>query len=1036
MPRKRTASFAGSANAAWPSLTVEGGGSESWNSPTAPGYSSTRYDGILAYVDGSSNGALGVKYNLPPMFATQLTTSTGTTTTWTATADANTYLFPNAGVQPTVTGSDTLLFAFQTSATVQHYHQIDLTGSQSTGCWAASTFTKVAEQGSLIGGVYYRHTIWVVTNIGTGFGRARLRIKDVQGVTTYTSAIAPTGGGGTGTNNVTVTGAAGLPVLASGTPGGTSGVNSSNTAGASGTGTTATFTLNTATAGNFTRYNNVPFGAFIRVENAILSGNSSNQVLASDNIGTPTETFTVANGYPTGLTDATRVNPTIALSSGSSVGWSGVAVEVKDATTNTNSYFTANALSDNSVQAVMLAGTTTRYSTIVKSLSKSGETQSQNIDAFLNRGLVARYCTVAGVDYWVSLGFSVQSSGKAFVGVGLAAATASTLSVSASTNVALQSSPWVGGASTVNVGGDLRNMALRVRGHSAGGLWIDAKIWDSGVAEPAWPTSEPAAAASNNFGTATNSSTSTTIVMSVNDRRTNANTIAGAAGKSGVSMAYGGTATATVEGTYYTRAWNSWEDDDVVFEVTSADLSGATGLTGNGNITVPTGGSTTLMAASIQPGSQATSDLAANASVIAVATATRTDATGLVGTGTLTADATVIQSESATLSSVSSEIVTSVIVVDLEALTLSGNATTLTVDTLVATVGAATLTGTGTLAADPLGFTLASSTLTAITSELISTAISIVQADATLTGTSTFETVDAISIRFADATLAGTGTFETIPAILVSTGTSTLTGTGTLNAAGATTTERVTLSGTGSLTGSGQAILVATATLTGTTSLTVVDETEYAVQLSGSGTLSGTSTRVLVASATLTGTSSGTSSATRIEIADGTLTGTSGGTSSATHVNVATSSLTGTGTATCAATHVNVATTTCTGIGAMSTDATHVMVVGATCTGQSTVVPSALLEIHTASVLAGISTFTETLVGVGYEAPDLVAVGELLVAGKAVHYIPDTLRNTTSRKLGGALETLPVTADGEPLAGTATLSRKVGTGIMVSVPKE
>ena len=174
------------------------------------------------------------------------------------------------------------------------------------------------------------------------------------------------------------------------------------------------------------------------------------------------------------------------------------------------------------------------------------------------------------------------------------------------------------------------------------------------------------------------------------------------------------------------------------------------------------------------------------------------------------------------------------------------------------------------------------------------------------------------------------------------------------------------------------------------------------------GSLVATAERILVASATLAGSSALTADAVLVLVDTVEATGQSGGTGTGTAVLVDTVTVTGAGALVVTGTHYNVVAASATGLGSLSCEATHINVVTATCDGQGTLATTAALVTFASAVVAGSSTLDLEYGVILEDAATLTAIGSTVVAGRWVHYIPNTLRETSSLKIGNSLSSTTI----------------------------
>lgn len=991
---QRSAVFTGSANAAWPNLSNgDTWATGTWNVPTPETVQIQSGLTPTIVVNGSGVGTVTNTWNISPAVGERQATST----TAASTLLSGTQYY---SVAASLTPSDSTLghlnlIAVSTTSASAHFHRIYTT----TGGWAYATISEVTTQTYNVGGVFYRQTVYAITSDATHFDAGAVTVG------LWSAAVGGTAVTGTGMNSSTLV---------------VTGVNTATPLSSITQVTTATSTTGQPAitlASNFTRYNSTMFGFISKAVNATTAATSTgtktvvtsdDSLKASQSYGTPSNA--------SGLFVATQgtTSATVKTSKTITAGW-----------TNTTTYWGAIAfeiLSSNTSDTYTVRSRDYVYTKLANTKTYKDVEVFGTVDNGLltaTGSLIARYVSATytswlSADAIVSGGLNYKSGGTVYIN-------------EKGANEYNWTSLAVGyGISMMN------GRALRVRhilgtggiyDATGGGLWVSAKFWNTSlVAEPDWPaTSATASSKSVNNGTVSpddpfqwailnvfipyNSSTA------VADSTLNGNT----AGLCGLSYLYpasnagylsSGTLVQPASGAA-TLSWSSYSDRDP-----TSIISDLPALTGSSTFT------------------------SAATNIVIGDLANAFTGTGQ-STGALSADSTIIPCATATLENTSSVLTAAAIIIDVESISLETGNGTLSADATNITVAQSTLSGNGSLTVDHLEVAFSSADLDVIDSDIEATGILIFLGEATLSGASTFESVDSTVIRFAAADLSGVSGGEQTTGIIVSIGTATLSGVSDLTSSGFLPYAQAVLTGTSDLSATHTAILFETVTLTASSSLSVSAETAFSVTMAAVGALSAVATRTLVASANLTGTSGGSSTVGAILVAASTLTGTSSGTGSATHVNVVTSTLTGTGALSCDGTHVNIASATCSGLAAMETDSTHIVVTGGALSGLSSGSNSYLLNAFTSATLQSASTFSSQMIALIMAAPgSLQGASGIVVSGKAVHPIPDTLRNTITRKRGNALSSIISRPYGMTETEASFSSRKVVLGVLSSAPVE
>ena len=996
----RTAAFTGSA--AWPSLTISGGGTAAWNAITYIGTTSpaaSAYETISTIVS-SASGVAQVTNNIGPVL--------GTVNSTTRTTDASTYLMPTSNYLPT--GSiDCVLICATSVHTADHFHEVNI--NSSTGSWkgTSNVYTKVAETSWNNGTNFVRQTAWIayVPSFSvTGQVLFQTSTSQGQSVYNYSGGAYTAVGTAVTTQNfhahfVPLTG------VASGSSYAAAVRTTNNKYASASTGagpSTITF------ANNFSYSNNRSVAYFTKIAGATpnsyqITGNGYQQAITVDATVNSSPTSTAAMLYSTVSTSDTQASrlagpTTTMLWANTTAAWGGFMLEIVDAQVTANSDTVAGTLANYLVYTASGAQSGTESRATIsgdqyRSTFQSGSGISTTDVEYGSPGLVARVCNVGGTDYGITAQIYSESKTGATVSnthnVSLAILSGST--VTRITTASVASSAGVTGG--INL---LSKRAMRVENNPTNtGLWIAFKAWNPTVAEPAWPE----------YNTNSTTWAANSIVVSITDTATTGvSTVAGTTGTAGLLFPlYASNSATTRTATETYGAVSAYSD--LVIQNATVTITGAGSLSASGAAVV-----STSIASS---GGTGTGSLAASG--IAIVEASVTAATGA---GTLASDGYAVVSGSSTATGTGSLNATSEVIVLGDA-TLTNASSTLTTTEELVVVATATLTGTGTLTAD---------------AEVVS--ISIVTGTVTASGSGTL-TADGYAIASETATISGTGTLSATPTLIAFTTTSpsgdgtlsgngygvlvdtaTISGTGTLSADSAVTAfTTVSPHGTGSLTASPTLIATTNATSSGNGSLTAAG---YAAPAAGAG---------------LYGQGSLVATAKVIAYTDASLSGSSSGTTSGYAISATTVTTTGTGSLASDATTLCVAQATCTGAGAAEAFANTTVVGDASLVGTSSGSVEAALIAYADAALQGVSSGTVTSFGLHFAAAECSGVGSMVVDGKWVHYIPNTLRITQTRKVAEAtFLAQPVMADGTPIYNGAQTTKKVNSGIFTTEPQE
>lgn len=960
---KRTVSFTASDASTWPTASKASGGTDAWTASwmaTTPPLSVI--ESLGQYITGNRPAfALGI--NTIPSIASYATLDNGADAAVFTTPSAAGTNFPNylsAPVGPIV------LFVM-TGHTADHYHEIDIVNCTNQFRYPYSgktlTYTKIADYAWNTGGAtptYFRSTGWVVTNGDTTLASGRIRINASlsQGRTAYTSTNGLAGAGTTAPLNATATvqtwhtnivGIYGAED--NGTSNWAAGIRTANMATTTGTTTAATVTL----PSTFTKSNNRMLAFFGRAYSTT-AGNvtltSGSTFLGATNNGSPAS---MALGALRGIgstSDATARKAANAitatwLAAANGTQFHGWGVEIIDKSTAQGDTFPSTATNYTAVGLLPSNNRTHADSTTSKDVEVTVTAPSSTP---YRSGLIARYCThTDGKNYAVhftNLDAS-QTSGTSHY-----ALRATLVVADPATNTVTETQLGTYYDLGTAAPAAWRNVAARVMQSAGGGLWVSMKAWADGTAEPAWPTSESSANTKD-----TVNANATWAVLNSYDNGATAQIIAGYSGQVGF---YGTVVPAD--------------------SINTPIISGQVQINAMTDLAIVTGSATIT------------------------GSANNTN----VASGTII---TPVAANEISIGSVSSEIVTSVIVREVEAVTLDAGAANgeLSASATNILVGASTLSGSGTLDASSLLVAFASSALDVVDSTLTADPVQISIAEATLSGTSTFEDVASISVLEASSALAGDSTVEDVTGTILLLGDASLDATGTLDATAIIASVSVALTATSDLTVAELVETASTVALTGSGALEAIGETQSSVTIDGAaGSLNATADLIVLADAHLTVTSGGSVSATLLLVDAGALAGTSSGSAAALHVNVVTVTVMGVGAVSVASTHINVVQATCTGQGQATGESIHINVAHATCGGQGAVEATGLLE---AFANAAFEAATSGIIGaflIVEEAATTTAIGDVIVAGRWVHDIPNTFRETTSLKIGNSTSSVTI----------------------------
>ena len=987
---RSVSSWAGSVGTAWPSLTINGGGTASWNADVFMGGAtppSTAYETLGAVLSGSSTGITRATINLGPTLSVQSATDRAT--------DASTYLMPTAVLAAT---GDCTLIVVLSCHTAQHYHEVDINGS--TGGWKNTgvVYTKVAETAWQYSTTYLRQTAWIVAGFSGATGQVKFQTSTAQGQASYLySGGAYTAVGTAVTTQNLHAHFWALTGVASGSNY-SAAIRTANikyASGASGNVSGVTFDNNLSLG------NNRVIAAFAKSVGANVSGSgysgAGNGSTGQSNNTSPASALITQNALyasNTSLTDRKAASNYAysAAWTNTTPAWGGFLLEIVDAATaaGTDTFEAPFAFYNIKTAATAQAIGEVRI-TNDGSVTRSGYvSQAGGIaNDYGTPNPIARYCTVSAANYAVGVNLFNDTKNSVttnyFSAVLLTDTTATTVIGTTSINATAANAPSLA---------TLTKRAIRVENSAGGGLWVRAKAW-SGATEPAWPATEATAS----------SWTTTSVVLNVVDNATaGVLTVANAAsGTNGVGFQIYSSGTRSATETYGSLSAYS----DVVVTTGSATITGAGSLTASGAAVVSTS----------MPSSGGAGTGSLDASGVAIVEATVTDATGI---GSLTVDGYAVTDGTSTASGTGDLSATGGLTILGDA-TLANTASTITTTEELVVAATATLTGAGTLTAD---------------AEVVS--ISIVTGTVTASGSGTL-TADGYAIASETATISGTGTLSATPTLIAFTTTSP-SGDGTLSGNGyGVLVDTATISGTGTLSADPAVTAFTTVSPHGTGSLTAsptLIATTNATS-SGSGSLTAAGYAAPAAGAGLYGQGSLVATAKVIAYTDASLSGSSSGTTSGYAISATTVTATGTGSLASDATTLCVAQATCTGAGAAEAFANTTVVGDASLVGTSSGSVEATLIAYADAALQGVSSGVVTSFGLHFATAECSGVGSMVVDGKWVHYIPNTLRITQTRKVAEAtFLAQPVMADGTPIYNGAQTTKKVNSGIFTTEPQE
>jgi hypothetical protein len=946
---KRTASFTGSDGATWPAVTKASGGTDSW---TASYWGSTPALSVvesLVTAISTNRTAFGLGINTIPSVYGNGVFDSGT--------DAATFNVPTAAGATlpnylTVPIGPAILFVMSAHI-AQHYHEIDIVNCTNQFRYPYSgktlTYTRFADYGwtATISTVltYFRMTAWIVSNGDTtrAAGRVRVNACSSPGRSAYTTTSGNAGATTTAPLNSTLTVQTwhGHVVGIYGADDGGTG----NWEAGIRTANMATTTDTTATAtvtlpSTLTKSNNRVLGFFGR------AASTTSVVAAAGPTGGNSTVLSIANNSSPNSTSA-AVLGAIGSTTDGTARKAQKSAAVTIGSSGTQFYgFGVEIVDSSTAQGDTFPSNANSYIALgllpANNATHSDGTTSRNVEVTVTASSASAY------RYGLVTRYCTHIDGKKY---GIHFSNLDASGTSGSGHYALRASYLIDGAGETTMAyydigtvapGTFRNIACRAVQSAGGGIWLTMKAWIDGVSEPAWPTSESTVSSKD-----TSNSAAQWAILNAVDNGSVAQIIAGYAGQVGI--------------------WGT---------VTPADSLNTPVVTGAQSINAMTD--------------------------LSIATGSAT-ITGSGGASVPTDKIYGILRESVTLSSTTSEIAVGVIVREVASVTLDSSAGTLTAASTPVLVASPTITASSTLTAGTLIVGRTTSTLTG-TADLEASAIVVAPAVGTLSGSSTFENVASIGVLPTTASLSGSTNDDGVVAVEVLPATASLSGASDLTAESIIASLQVALSATSTLSASGRTLIVVSAGLAATSSLSAIGETGSTTTLSGAtGALTATADRVLVATASLSGSSSATVATDSVLVTEATANGTSGGSSASLHLNVVTASSTGAGVLVGDATHINVTQGAATGAGSLTCDATHINVVQVTCAGQGNVDVNVTVEMFAESVLQGVSTLAIATQGVLYETPSLAAIGQMVVEGRWVHFIPDTLRETYSLKIGNSV---------------------------------
>lgn len=775
----RNAVFTGAAGAAWPALD----NGDTWDAgffASAPSGSSTTpvttgnaniQSNPAATVTGASVGQISAEHRLAPRVS-----NLGAVYT-TAASSSSRYVFSGLAQGPLL-GNVTVV-CVSTSWTAQHQHVVN--PSFSTGSWASMTYNRLTYQNYSWGaGLWSCLSIFVCVNStgGVTSGNLAVDIQDLAGVAISTQATG-------GTLQL-------LSVLGADTSGnGVNAINAANTT--TGFGSTGQPSLT---------WPNLP--ATYASQGILFCGHQTTNTSSGDSANARTVSSGSYSTPSIGVAVMKRLMPNVMSTSQdvyavlldrtmtanfatATSNWGAIAIEIK------HSANTAGSYTDRSrdYAYIRLAGNAVQPAYQTSEVRSSWSAPESATDP--HHGLVGRYVVSGGTKYWLSTSL-VLDNGKQ-TGIARIYATTDNGTTSSTVSVAATS-----GSTTMS---GVNRQAMRVRVLSSGDLWVSAKYWNSGSAEPAWP------ALSTDASTSSANSFVVNGVYSTSDPLRNATS-----GQVGLLYLYPATATdigpgpgtgfnswfINVADGVNTTSWTAWSNDAWV-------ISASATATGVGTMTA---------SAVVPPIVTATAAMSGTGSMTGIATGSAVEANAaLTGTGSLSATPAVTRVASAALTGVGAltPVATRLTFADG---TMSGAGALSPIATRLA-LTSATLAGSGAMIANGVGVTLGSASLSG-SGATSASGVTVKLTQAALTGTGA---VSAQALRFAivAASLSGSGS-ASASAIATRMSAAALSGSGSLSANPVLVARaQSALSGSGSLSLSALLVMLVNGAMTGSGSL-------------------------------------------------------------------------------------------------------------------------------------------------------------------------------------------------------------------------